>query len=154
MFCASLALSVTTVLAETYTTEKVPIRVDVLASGLEHPWGIEVLPDGAFLVTERPGNMRLVKDGQISDPIAGLPKITANGQGGLLDVVLHPEFVDGRYFATVLTISLECIWCGETHHVVQADAHKVAHCFFDLVFVNDQVDRRMLVYVGPDDRIE
>ena len=90
--CASLAISVTSVAADTYNTEKVPIKVDVLASGLEHPWGIEVLPDGAFLVTERDGNLRVVKDGQISKPIRGLPKIRANGQGGLLDVALANDF--------------------------------------------------------------
>ena len=100
-FCTTLALSVTTVAAETHTTEKVPIKVDVVASGLEHPWGIEVLPDGAFLVTERPGNMRLVKDGQVSEPVRGLPKITANGQGGLLDVALANDFDDsGTIFFT------------------------------------------------------
>ena len=100
-FCTTLALSVTTVAAETHTTKKVPIKVDVVASGLEHPWGIEVLPDGAFLVTERPGNMRLVKDGQVSEPVRGLPKITANGQGGLLDVALANDFDDsGTIFFT------------------------------------------------------
>ncbi|MEM9106128.1 MAG: PQQ-dependent sugar dehydrogenase [Pseudomonadota bacterium] len=90
--CASLAISTTSVAADTYQTKKVPIKVDVLASGLEHPWGIEVLPDGAFLVTERDGNLRLVEDGQISNPIRGLPKIRANGQGGLLDVALANDF--------------------------------------------------------------
>jgi glucose/arabinose dehydrogenase len=90
--CASLAMPAVPVAADTYETEEMPIRVDVVATGLEHPWGIEVLPDGTFLVTERAGRMRIVRNGQVSQPIGGLPKVANTGQGGLLDVALAGDF--------------------------------------------------------------
>jgi glucose/arabinose dehydrogenase len=69
------------------------IKVETFAKGLEHPWGMQFLPDGRLLVTERPGRMRLVsKDGKLSEPIAGVPEVAAVGQGGLLDVLLAPDF--------------------------------------------------------------
>lgn len=69
------------------------IKVETFADGLEHPWGMQFLPDGRLLVTERPGRMRLVsKDGKLSKPIAGVPKVAARNQGGLLDVLLAPDF--------------------------------------------------------------
>ncbi|WP_136660273.1 PQQ-dependent sugar dehydrogenase [Nitratireductor sp. XY-223] len=77
---------------DAYNTDKVAINVDTVATGLEHPWGVAVLPDGTYLVTERPGRMRLVKDGKVSAPISGLPKIATGGQGGLLDVALSGDF--------------------------------------------------------------
>jgi len=74
--------------------------VQTIASGLEHPWAVAFLPDGAMLVTERPGRMRIVtKEGSISVAIAGVPKVEAQGQGGLLDVILGPSFAsDGTIF--------------------------------------------------------
>ena len=70
-----------------------PIKVDVIASGLDRPWGIEFLPDGSMLVTEKPGRLRIVTaDGELSKPIAGVPEVHASGQGGLLDVRLAPDF--------------------------------------------------------------
>ena len=76
-------------------TELGPVRVHILARGLEHPWGLTFLPDGRMLVTERPGRLRIVDpNGSVSPPLSGLPEITARGQGGLLDVALHPEFVE------------------------------------------------------------
>ena len=99
--CTSLALLATPAVAARFDTEKVTIDVDTVATGLEHPWGIEVLPDGAYLVTERSGNMRLVKDGQVSKPVRGLPRIAVGGQGGLLDVALADDFADsGTIFFT------------------------------------------------------
>jgi glucose/arabinose dehydrogenase len=69
------------------------IMVETFAEGLDHPWGLQFLPDGRLLVTERPGRMRLIsKDGKLSEPIAGVPKVAAVGQGGLLDVLLAPDF--------------------------------------------------------------
>jgi aldose sugar dehydrogenase len=65
----------------------------VVAKGLEHPWALTFLPDGRMLVTERPGRMRVVeRDGSLNPPLSGLPPVVAAGQGGLLDVVLHPQF--------------------------------------------------------------
>jgi glucose/arabinose dehydrogenase len=81
---------------------KLAAKVTDVAKGLEHPWGVEVLPDGRFLVTERPGRMRIVgRDGRLSDPLTGVPEVYARGQGGLLDVALSPGFAQDRmvYFS-------------------------------------------------------
>jgi len=78
-------------------TSNVPFDVVVVAKGLEHPWSVEPLPDGQFLVTERPGRLRLISaSGNISDPIAGILPVAAAGQGGLLDVALSPTFATDR----------------------------------------------------------
>ncbi|MDB5553604.1 MAG: glucose dehydrogenase protein [Rhizobium sp.] len=82
--------------AAEFTTKEVKIKVDVLASGLENPWAVEVLPDGAYIVTERPGRLRIIRDGKLSEPIVGLPGIAVRGQGGLLDVALSPDFSKDR----------------------------------------------------------
>ena len=77
-----------------------PFKLTVVASRLEHPWGLALLPDGRFLVTEREGRMRLVaKDGSLSEPLAGIPKVYARGQGGLLDVTLSPQFATDKLVA-------------------------------------------------------
>lgn len=68
-----------------------------VARGLENPWSMAVLPDGRFLVTERPGRLRVVgADGQLGTPVTGLPAIAAGGQGGLLDLVLDSDFARNR----------------------------------------------------------
>jgi aldose sugar dehydrogenase len=72
-------------------TQYEPIRVVRVAGGLEHPWGVAFLPDGAYLVTERPGRLKLIRDGKVTD-VSGLPALSAIRQGGLLDVALHPDF--------------------------------------------------------------
>jgi glucose/arabinose dehydrogenase len=75
----------------------IDLAVDVVADGLANPWGLAQLPDGAILVTERPGRMRVIDpDGTVGDPIAGLPDVHAERQGGLLDVELGPSFADDR----------------------------------------------------------
>lgn len=79
-----------------------PIRVEPVAGGLVHPWGLAFLPDGRMLVTERPGRLRIVTpDGQVSAPLAGLPEVHPHGQGGLLDVALDPAFAENSrvYFS-------------------------------------------------------
>jgi glucose/arabinose dehydrogenase len=78
------------------------LRVATIAKGLEHPWGLELLADGRMLVSERPGRLRIVeRDGRISEPLGGVPKVYASGQGGLLDVTLSPQFNQDRliYFS-------------------------------------------------------
>jgi len=72
---------------------KQAIKVETFAKGLVHPWGMAFLPDGRLLVTERPGRLRIVgKDGRLSAPLRGVPKVYASGQGGLLDVQIGPDF--------------------------------------------------------------
>jgi glucose/arabinose dehydrogenase len=69
------------------------IKVETVATGLSHPWGLAFLPDGRMLVTERSGTLRLVsKDGKLTPPLSGVPKVVAMGQGGLLDVAIDPDF--------------------------------------------------------------
>lgn len=73
------------------------VRAQPVASGLQNPWGLAFLPEGRFLVTERPGRMRVVEpDGRIGQPLGGLPEIVAGGQGGLLDVALDSGFASNR----------------------------------------------------------
>ncbi|HEX8693542.1 MAG TPA: PQQ-dependent sugar dehydrogenase [Longimicrobium sp.] len=75
----------------------VAFNVEVVARGLNKPWSVEPLPDGALLVTEKPGRMRIVSAaGQIGPPIAGVPEVDARGQGGLLDAALSPGFATDR----------------------------------------------------------
>ena len=76
-----------------------PLSVREIAGGLEHPWGMAFLPDGRMLVTERAGRLRVVdpEAGKVSPPLAGVPEVFDEGQGGLLDVALDPEFGENRY---------------------------------------------------------
>ena len=68
-----------------------------ISQGLEHPWALAFLPDGRFLVTERPGRMRVVQaDGRLNPPLSGVPPVVARGQGGLLDVALDSDFAQNR----------------------------------------------------------
>ena len=69
-----------------------------VVSGLEYPWGLAFLPDGDMLITERPGRLRLVREGKlVEEPIAGVPEVFAANQGGLLDVALDPNFAQNRF---------------------------------------------------------
>jgi glucose/arabinose dehydrogenase len=89
-------------LAQTYITKSdVPaeggFRIVSVVQGLEHPWGFVWLPNGDILVTERPGRLRLVRDNRLSPKkISGIPEVFDSGQGGLLDVSLHPKFRKNR----------------------------------------------------------
>ena len=76
-------------------TKQGTIKVQTLARGLSHPWGLAFLPDGRLLITEKVGRLRIVdKDGKVSEPLNGVPKVVAEGQGGLLDVALDPHFAE------------------------------------------------------------
>jgi glucose/arabinose dehydrogenase len=73
-------------------------RVVTVADGLVNPWGLAFLPGGDLLVTERPGRLRIVRDGKlVPTPVEGVPAVVARGQGGLLDIVLHPQFATNRF---------------------------------------------------------
>ncbi|MCP5144764.1 MAG: PQQ-dependent sugar dehydrogenase [Gammaproteobacteria bacterium] len=75
------------------TAEQHKIRVSVVTRDLSHPWAIAFLPDGGMLITERPGRLRYVRDGVLDpEPITGLPALRTDGNGGLMDVALHPDF--------------------------------------------------------------
>ena len=74
-----------------------PFKVETIAQGLVHPWGLGFLPDGRLIVTERPGRVRIIATtGALSAPVRGVPRVYANGQGGLLDVALSPDFTTTR----------------------------------------------------------
>jgi glucose/arabinose dehydrogenase len=86
---------------QTFATHKVEVVAEPLVEGLEHPWGLDFLPDGAAIVTERPGRMRIFSQGRLSEPIKGVPEVWASGQGGLLDVAAAPDFAaTGTIFLT------------------------------------------------------
>lgn len=88
------ALFSSAVYAQRIQTE---FETKLVARGLHHPWGMAFLPDGRILVTERIGRLRIVSpDGQISEPVKGVPKVFAEKQGGLLDVALDPDFAANR----------------------------------------------------------
>jgi len=101
----AMALAIGAGAADTIQTQKVALKVETVADHLEHPWAVAVLPDGGYLVTERPGRLRLIRDGKMSPPIAGLPAVAAKGQGGLLDVELDPNFATNRTLYLTATVS-------------------------------------------------
>jgi glucose/arabinose dehydrogenase len=78
--------------APAFRSEEHTFNATTIVQGLEHPWSVAFLPDGRMLVTERPGRLRVIVQGKLDPrPIAGLPQVAAGGQGGLFDVVLHPD---------------------------------------------------------------
>jgi glucose/arabinose dehydrogenase len=95
---AALALVVATpVSAQTFDTAKGRISVNAVVTGLDQPWGIDFLPDGRMIVTEKSGQLRTITaEGKVSLPIKGVPRVDDSGQGGLLDVTLHPDFASNR----------------------------------------------------------
>ena len=97
---APLALLIATsahAVEQTAETEKAAIQIRTVADGLQNPWALAFLPDSAMLVTEKSGALRVVGvDGEVSQPIAGVPEVDARGQGGLLDVAIAPDFADTR----------------------------------------------------------
>lgn len=86
-------------------TDKVRVQVETIATGLDHPWAVEVLPDGAYVVTERPGRMRIIRDGKIGTALVGLPDVAASGQGGLLDVAIDRQFATNHIFYFTASIA-------------------------------------------------
>lgn len=83
---------------EVVESEELTFSIDTLATGLTNPWGMAFLPDGRILIVERPGRMRIFEDGELMpESVEGLPDIWSHGQGGLLDVVLHPDYEQNKW---------------------------------------------------------
>ncbi len=83
---------------QTIQTEEHAIRVVTVVGGLEHPWSLAFLPDGRLLVTERAGRLRIARNGTLDpQPVAGVPRVTPFGQGGLMDVALHPRYAENGW---------------------------------------------------------
>src|SRR5207237_755394 len=79
--------------AQTFPSSAGELTVETFARGVDSPWSLAFLPDGRMLVTERPGRLRIVgKDGKLWRPLAGVPKVFARDQGGLLDVALDRDY--------------------------------------------------------------
>ncbi|PMR77761.1 PQQ-dependent sugar dehydrogenase [Billgrantia endophytica] len=85
------------VVQERIATEHLDLRLERIASGLESPWSVVMLPDDRFLVSERPGHLTLIDEAGDSTRLEGLPDVHSHGQGGLLDLALHPSFGDGEH---------------------------------------------------------
>ena len=84
--------------AQVVESEEHSFHVTTVADGLSHPWGLAFLPNGDMLVTERPGRVRLISGGVLqADAVPGGPEVRAAGQGGLLDIALHPRFSENQY---------------------------------------------------------
>ena len=84
--------------AQTYQSEHHAFRAVPIAEGLNNPWSIAFLPGGDILITERAGRLRIVRNGQLLEsPVEGVPEVRARGQGGLLEVALHPQFESNRF---------------------------------------------------------
>lgn len=83
--------------AETIGSEYARIELTRIAGNLEHPWSIAFLPDGRMLVTERPGHLNIIDADGNRSRVTGTPTVVARGQGGLLEVALHPDFANNRY---------------------------------------------------------
>jgi aldose sugar dehydrogenase len=121
------------------TAEQHKIRVTVVTKGLFHPWGLAFLPDGSMLVTERPGRLRVVRDGVLDPkPVGGVPEVRAKALGGLQDIALHPRFADNRllYFTYVKPVEndrgapavargrLEGVALADVRDILVTDAHE------------------------------
>ncbi len=128
-------------------------RVETVVEGLQNPWSLAKLPDGRFLVTERAGRLRVIADGKLVEvPVVGVPLVWAKGQGGLFDVVLHPDYkssgwiylsysksVDGKSLTAVIRarlkdnrlVDIETIFDPPDDELNSAGAHFGGRLAFD-----------------------
>ena len=96
-----LAVLATPAVAQTVESSAGNLTATVVADGLDHPWALGFLPDGRMLVTERSGQLRVISEGVVGEPIAGVPAVYNQGQGGLLDLALAPDFAtSGQIYLT------------------------------------------------------
>jgi glucose/arabinose dehydrogenase len=92
-FLAFLALASAAAWGQTHRAEDHSFRVVTVVDGLQQPWSLAFMPDGRMLVTEKAGRLRVVSGGKLQpEPVSGVPAVTVHGQGGLHDVVPHPQF--------------------------------------------------------------
>lgn len=96
MTAATLQMPLNALAQERIQAGDISINVTSISGSLENPWSVEVLPDSAYIVTEKPGRIRIIRDGKTSEPLTGLPEIRVAGQGGLLDIALSPDFAESR----------------------------------------------------------
>ena len=83
--------------AQTFSSEQHEFRVTTVTRGLVHPWSLAFLPNGDVLVTERAGRLRIIRKEELSPaPVPGVPDVALGGQGGLLDIAVHPKFAENR----------------------------------------------------------
>ncbi|EYR79037.1 MULTISPECIES: PQQ-dependent sugar dehydrogenase [unclassified Shinella] len=96
LLTATLLVSPASAETREIPSKKAALLVETLATGLNQPWSVEVLPDGAYLVSEKGGTLRLIRGGKVSAPLRGVPEVSTTGQGGLLDIALAPDFATSR----------------------------------------------------------
>ena len=109
--------------AQATSSDSGSLEVDsvVLVEGLEHPWGLAWLPDGTMLVTERAGRLRIIREGQLlPTPVAGVPEVFAQNQGGLLDISVHPDFAENSL-----------VYFTYSHGTTDANQTRVARATFE-----------------------
>lgn len=110
-----------TTLAEPAPEGERALNVETLAEGLVNPWCVAFLPDGTLLVTERPGRLRVIRDGAlVEEPVAGVPEVYADNQAGLFDILPHPDFAENR-----------TVFLSYAHGTDRANALRVARATFD-----------------------
>ncbi|BDA74160.1 glucose dehydrogenase-B [Calothrix sp. PCC 7716] len=115
------ASSSTTQVTQNTGTSTTSIKQSVVLEGLERPWSIVWLPDGSQLITERPGRLRIVRNGVLDPtPITGVPEVFAVNQGGLMDVSVHPRFAENRF-----------IYLTYSHGTNDANRTRMARAVFD-----------------------
>ena len=114
------------------TAEQHKIQVTVVTKGLAHPWSLVFLPDGSMLVTERPGRLRVVRNGVLDPrPIGGVPQVRTKGNGGLMDIALHPQFAQNHLVYFTYTKPVEngkgapTVARGKFEDGVLADVHDI-----------------------------
>jgi aldose sugar dehydrogenase len=91
--------------ARTKSATAADYQIETVVEGLNRPWGVAWLPEGAMLVTEKDGRLRIVRESKlVAEPVSGVPEVYSGGQGGLMDIVLHPKFAENRL--VYMTLSL------------------------------------------------
>jgi aldose sugar dehydrogenase len=118
------------------------LRAVSVVQNLEHPWGMAWLPDGSILITERPGRLRIVRNGVLdAEAIAGVPEVFAEGQGGLLDISLHPRFAENRF-----------VYLTYSYGSPSANRTRVARAVLNETGSNLQLQDMSVIFEVPHDK--